>query len=165
MRKKGDEIKTEFTLNLTSVGGLNFYNVLKANKTIEIQMDYMQTYFCLQGTSNFLFDPGYLSSYQKGDLSGRSYTFTIFTGSPVSEVTNEKIGKIIKPEELDTILASCRNNDKYFFEFLLVEEKNKTPKKKKKSGGWETLKILKRVQALKRYRIVKRLKTLKALKN
>ena len=82
MRKKGDEIKTEFTLNLTSVGGLNFYNVLKANKTIEIQMDYMQTYFCLQGTSNFLFDPGYLSSYQKGDLSGRSYTFTIFTGSP-----------------------------------------------------------------------------------
>jgi len=162
---KNNEVKIEFTLNISTVGGLNFYNYLKANKIIEFSMGRSDESKCFASTTKFGFAENVeiQNSMEKGELASDSYQLIIITGSKNSNYN--VIGKLKKLEDLDTIINSTENRRQYPFEFLFEEEKDEKPKIKNKSGNWKTVKILKIAKALKRYRLVKRMNKFKALKN
>jgi len=103
------------------------------------------------------------AKYEKGEIIALTNYLAITTVSTSFDKNYERIGKIIQPEEMDSIFAG----KKIALQFLLVEEKkeapkkNETPKKREKSEDWKSVKILKRFKALKRYRIEKRIKNYK----
>ena len=163
-RKKGVEKKLEFTLDLNTLGGMNFYKYLNETKIREVKMTF-DLYF-INGIILFgEVGVKQTDNYQKGDLIATNNWLYIQIKAKFDDAY-EKIGAFTKPEELDSYFDySTPGNYVYDFEFLLVEESNKIPEKRKESGGWKTAKMLKKVKALKRYRIVKRLDKLKLLKN
>jgi len=77
LRKKGNEKEIEFTLDLSTDGGLNFYNGLKAkaNKIIQFTMYRYQSFFDCE--DDFEFGDNVKSvALRKGDL-GFSSTYLI----------------------------------------------------------------------------------------
>ena len=159
--------KVEFTLNVTTVGGGNFYNMLKANKTINQNMTFEETtYDCFININAPPYQIGEaLVIYPIGQIIGNQNGLIIFIENsyPVQTI-NEKIGNIDVNNQPEFYLV-FDSTSLINVEFQLIEEKNETPKKRKKLSDWKIVKILKIIKALKRYRILKRLKKLKALKN
>jgi len=166
IKRKDQTQKIEFTLNVTTVGGNNFYNLLKSVKTINsISMKFNNNKY--EGTIENLNAPqsqsGPNTGCDKGEIVAEENQITICTGSKIIPKLIDKIGNISTQPEFDEIFD--KTNINLEFQFQLEEENNESPKKTKKIVDWKTLKIHKRTKALKRYRIVKRWEKLKRLKN
>ena len=168
----------EFTLNVTTAGGGDFYNIIKETKTINTSMKYTDQIFyaCTIHNMNspFMKQVDYSINYPIGQIIGNQNAFSVIITELNSKYIFEKIGNInvTNQPEFNEIFDST---SPIVVEFQLVEEedeipkdetsKDETPKKTKELNVWISSKILKKIKALNRYRIVKRLKKMRALKN
>jgi len=167
LKRKDTAQKIEFSLNVTTVGGKNFFNLLKEIKTTDSITMIIYRKKAYKGTIENLNAPksieGLNTGCYKGEIIAEENLIYICTDYLLYPKGYEKIGNTSTQPELSAIFDTTANE--IYVEFQLVEESNETPKKRQKSGNWKTMKMLKRVKELKRYRIVKKMEKLKGLKN
>jgi len=163
------EDKYEFTLNLTNEYANQFYNILKANKTISVPMEVNKDDKNFYGTvMNIGRDHEssiYGFNFQRGEIVVGKNSLYIFLLSATVAYDYDRIGQIINTTNFETYFDSEKATLVFYLEGEEEKEKDEKQEKTKKPGGWKTLKINERIKALKRYRILKRLKNLKILKN
>ena len=92
------------------------------------------------------------AKYEKGEIIALTNYLAITTVSTSFDKNYERIGKIIQPEEMDSIFAG----KKIALQFLLVEEKKRSTKKKwntKKKGeigGLEISENTEKIQSIEK---------------
>ena len=162
----------EFTLNLNTVGGKDFYSQLKEKKSFGIQFLPLTNYFkvndnngnfrlmvntSIEGASNV--------TYQLGEILADT-NLLMLARTVFNEGYHERIGNIIQIDDFKNDLGSGGfgfPTIQFMYEEEEEEKESKKSKSKSKSklSDWKTVKIFKIIKALKRFRIVKRLKRFK----